>query len=232
MRRVARSDETNKLLPIARRRSVAILCVATVLCYWLLGWMPFMDYHILLTLESPEEAEHECETLNITVEHGLTQGFIGYAGTEQAKLFLYSTELVREVRCQRVVAATAVAEGEEAFVLHYRDVFLNISHHDVDAEAALLHQRFPLHKTFRVWRYYAPLGGQDQHHFHDSPRENNDDTILYVLMCFLRSLLAITIVFPIWYYRSRGLWRNYYESDTEATSLPERYVVFDTSDGE
>ncbi len=124
----------------------------------LLGWLTLL---VLLQLVPPHfdaawwlrplSAQWQCQTAEpVRMEHGLAEGFIGYAGRPQGPIWLYSTTVVRDVVCRR---------DNEELQLHYRDLYLNVSHHDVAGEAARLQVLFPLHQAYTAWRYdlRAPL---------------------------------------------------------------------------
>ena len=104
--------------------------------------LPFFHTGWLL---SPPEQPYSCQTVALRAEHGISEGFVGYAGQPQGPLWLYSTTLVRETVCSD-------AAGAEQTLL-YRDVWLNISHHDVDRELERLRVLWPPGQAYRAWRY-------------------------------------------------------------------------------
>jgi hypothetical protein len=135
-----RRDENRRILVGAVVSWLFIVLVLNQLSFLNVQWWLEPDH---------EEAAHLCHTVDIRVEHGLEQGFIGYAQHTQGRLFLYSTIVVRETLCQ--LKFTILPANE--LNLHYRDVYLNVTHRDVTLEAERLKILYPQGESYNTWRY-------------------------------------------------------------------------------
>ena len=127
----------------SRARTLAYELLPFVALALLLSQLPLFQVRWLVWPDA-EAALHRCHTAEVRVEHGISEGFVGYAGHPQGPLFLYSTTVVREVVCARAT---------EELTLHYRDLYLNITHHDVASEVARLEVLYPRAQAYQAWRY-------------------------------------------------------------------------------
>lgn len=132
-----------------RQRSLLTIVVvlSTVL---LLNWLlPHFEPNWWL---QPTTELWQCHTTVIRTEHGLSEGFVGYAGKVQGQLWLYSTTVIREVVCH---TTEQLLQQQMSLDLQYRDVYLNVSHHDVAGEVERLLVLYPLSQSYPVWHYQS-----------------------------------------------------------------------------
>lgn len=200
----------------SRQRHAAIL-ITIVLLLLLLNWLvPYFDAHWWL---QPTTQQWQCHTATIRIEHGLSEGFIGYAGHKQGQLWLYSTTVVREVVCRQ---PTEVDTPE--LDLQYRDLYLNVTHHDVEGEVQRLQVLYPSSQQYKMWRYQseelvfqlrpALLHKLDRHSFSTEPLllDRNDWSHWYFWLCLKLLLLCLVLsLFAI----GRWIWQHQQKSTVD-----------------
>lgn len=138
----------------SRRRTLATVCCWLV-SLALLNQLSLFSVQWWLEPDSTAAA-HACQTVDVRVEHGLETGFVGYAQHTQGRLYLYSTIVVRETQCHPLGLSQQQA-AEHSITLQYRDVYLNVTHQDVDHEAARLRVLYPPGQSYHAWRYQRVL---------------------------------------------------------------------------
>lgn len=141
------------------------------------------DYHRHL-LPPPERAVRLCNTTALRAQHSLVEGAIGFrdaiGGGVPVKL--YATTLVRDVVCR-------ATDGETEHLV-YRDLYLNISAIDVDAELAALSARYAPGALYKAWRYDELLPEVDRHGLTDTPLDPYRDYARAQMLAKVELLLA------------------------------------------
>lgn len=114
-----------------------------VIVYIVLGLLPAFDYHRLL-LPDENDALMHCKLVAITTENNITEIEIGHVLlSDNTKLYLYTTTILREMSCH--------STDSEPEPYLYRDIYLNISHIDINREISRMRETHVEEKE--LWLY-------------------------------------------------------------------------------
>lgn len=219
MRKLSSTSSADSINNIEWTKIISLfLLIFIALCF-----LPAFDYHRFL-LPPPDDVAMLCRLQNITRDETLGElpdGHIITMKENQVRIFLYATNIRKDVECRSLKSG-----ANKTFTYH--NVYLNLLHTDIDGEVERMRERysFPRKKWFYDREEYDHLlgkeNGLDRHGLREEPidiykKSHYWPSLIVVKIGALLLALLLTVIL----YKVFISWRRRYPNCPTTYHLPD-----------